>query len=296
MKEIRQCDIRAPMLQIRVGCALGYQVSQPAEIFLLVSPRPDPASILVETSFTSSCAMPLIHLVDWHGNHVIRTTMLPGYNELRQESVLMVPNVPENQALPTTVVPIEQLGLDVLRYTFSSRYCESDKLAGFAWETFGHCAPGRARVDAICAWIQQHIEYRVGSGSSLISACDVLDRGYGVCRDFAHVAIALCRALDLPTRYVAGHVPHVGDAAEDAVIDEDSDFGRDFHAYIEVYLGQHWHTFDARHNKPLRGRVKIAHGMDAVDAAFATFYGYVEQVKFEVWSYCIDMPVGPDAA
>ena len=286
--EVIEFEANQPLLQIRVGCALGYFVSQPTPIFLLVEPTPDSARIVLATNFSSSCGAPIQHLVDWHGNHLIRSTLLPGYNELRQESVLVVPDQPENHGLPTCVIPIEELGLDILRYTFPSRYCESDKLANFAWNVFGHLRPGRERIDAVCAWIEQHIEYRAGSGSMLISACDVLQRRYGVCRDFAHVTIALCRALDLPARYVAGHVPHVGDAAEDAVIDEDSDFGRDFHAYVEVYLGHHWHTFDARHNKPLRGRVKIGHGMDAVDAAFATFYGNVEQVKFEVWSHCID--------
>lgn len=184
----------------------------------------------------------------------------------------------------------------MLRYTLPSRYCESDKLTGFAHETFGHVPRGVARAQAICHWVAQHIEYRYGSGSPTLSACEAMQRGYGVCRDFAHVLIALCRAADMPARYVAGYIPLMpGNEVEG-----DSDIGTDFHAYAEVYAGGRWRTFDARYMQPLAGRIKIAHGMDAVDAAFATFYGNVDILRFEAWarqvSPGIDMPLSTSSA
>jgi transglutaminase-like putative cysteine protease len=162
----------------------------------------------------------------------------------------------------------------------ASRYCESDKLGSFAAEKFGHLKSGAERVRAIREWTHRNIEYRYGSGGSTVSACDAIARGYGVCRDFAHVMTALCRALDIPARYVAGHVPFLGVA--------EGDIGVDFHAYCEVFLGGRWHPFDARYNKVHPGRIKIAHGMDAVDAAFATIYGKAAMTQFHVWSYRVD--------
>jgi transglutaminase-like putative cysteine protease len=150
----------------------------------------------------------------------------------------------------------------------------------FAWTKFGHAANGVERVRAICDWVHHNIEYRYGSGSPFISAWDVVERGYGVCRDLAHVGVALCRTFSLPTRYVSGHVPDIG------VLDPGSPM--DFHAYFEVFLGGHWHTFDARYNVPRIGRVKIAHGMDAIDSAFSTIYGEATLTEFQVWAYQIE--------
>lgn len=290
MEDIPEAIVVGPTLSIRVGCLLGYVASAPTQIFLLINPHAESGTVIVESECTSNRDAPLLHTLDAHGNCYIRTSLMAGYNEIRQESILVVPNQPDNHGLPTFVVPVEQMPFDVLHYTFPSRYCESDKLAAFSWKRFGRLPQGLTQVQAICNWVNEHIEYRYGSGSSIISACDVIQREYGVCRDFAHVAIALCRALDLPARYVAGHIPRI--AGDDG--DDYNDFGRDFHAYMEVYLGNRWHVFDARHNRPLKGRIKIAHGMDAVDAAFATFYGNVESVRFEVWSEQIHQPLSHD--
>jgi transglutaminase-like putative cysteine protease len=179
-------------------------------------------------------------------------------------------------------IPVEELPPELLRYTLPSRYCDSDKLFDFAWEHFGHVPHGMLRVQAICDWVHGNIEYRFGSGRPDISASEVIARRYGVCRDFAHAAIALCRAFNLPTRYVTGHLPDIG------YVDPGSPM--DFHAYLEVYLGGNWYTFDARYNVPRIGRVTLAHGLDAVDGAFSTIYGAARLTYFEVWAY----QVAPD--
>jgi len=175
---------------------------------------------------------------------------------------------------------VGELPCELLRYTLPSRYCDSDKLMNFAWNQFGHIPHGLPRVQAICDWVHNNIEYRFGSGRPDLSASEVIFRRHGVCRDFAHAVIALCRAFNLPARYVTGHLADIG------YIDPGTPM--DFHAYCEVYLGQEWLTFDARYNVPRIGRIKVAHGADAVDGAFATIYGEANLTRFQVWAYQVN--------
>jgi transglutaminase-like putative cysteine protease len=217
------------------------------------------------------------------GNQIDRVIMQPGENVIHHDALVLVPSAPDNFEPIGLVVPVYQLPSDVLRYLLPSRYCDSDKLMTFAWKTFGPLGDGAQRVQAICDWVHHNIEYRFGSGSPEISASDVILRRFGVCRDFAHVAIALCRCFNIPARYVTGHLPDIGHF--------DPGTAMDFHAYFEVFLGQHWSTFDARFNTPRIGRVKIAHGLDAVDGAFSTIYGQAQIQWFEVWAYQINPAV-----
>jgi transglutaminase-like putative cysteine protease len=142
-------------------------------------------------------------------------------------------------------------------------------------------------VQAISEWLHRNIEYKFMSGSPELSAGDVLQRGYGVCRDFAHLAVALNRTFNLPARYVTGHLPDVGFP--------DPQGHMDFHAYAEVYLGDQWYTTDARFHVPRVGRIKVANGLDAVDGAFSTIYGGATLSYFEIWAYQVargDVHVG----
>jgi len=212
---------------------------------------------------------------------------MPGRNEIRHDAIVAVSSLADSRDLRGPILTVEQLPSDVLRYTLPSRYCDSDKLMNFAWNHFGHITHGLPRVQAICDWVHNNIQYRFMSGRPDLSASEVIERRYGVCRDFAHAAIALCRAFNLPARYVTGHLPDIG------YIDPGSPM--DFHAYCEVYLGQEWLTFDARYNVPRTGRVKVAQGADAVDGAFATIYGEANLTHFEVWAYQVnprDVSVG----
>jgi transglutaminase-like putative cysteine protease len=267
-------------LAVRVGCSLVYKVNEPTTILLQIQPRPMNGQLLVDEELILGTGECMEQLVDSHGNLVLRTRLVPGLNEIRHDAIFLVPDRLDNHSLPAHPGSGEKLPLDVLRYTLPSRYCESDRLAAPTLQRFGHLRKGMETVLAICDWTHRHLQYRYGSGDPSLSACEAIERGYGVCRDFAHVMVALCRALDMPARYVAGHMPLFEVA--------DSDIGIDFHAYAEVYLDGAWHIFDPRHNKPHVGRIKIAHGMDAVDAAFATIYGHVETVNFQVWAYQVD--------
>jgi len=153
-------------------------------------------------------------------------------------------------------------------------------LLDFAWQNFGHLPHGIERVLGIVNWLHRNIEYRTLSGSPNLSAYDIVQRGYGVCRDLAHTTLSLCRTFNLPARYVSGYVPDIGY--------QDPGSPQDFHAYCEVYLGGRWQVFDARFDQPRVGRIRICSGYDAVNCAFTTVYGQAQLSNFEVWSYQVD--------
>ena len=195
-----------------------------------------------------------------------------------------MPSVREDFGAVDEPVPVDELSPDLLRYTLPSRYCDSDRLMDFAFEKFGTVPHGLRRVQAICDWVHKNIEYRFGSGSPYTAASEIIAQGFGVCRDFAHCAVALSRCFNIPTRYVTGYVPDV------ACYDPGTPM--DFHAYMEVYINHRWHTFDARFNVPRIGRIKIACGLDAVDGAFSTLYGAATLSTFFVWAYQVDPAAG----
>jgi transglutaminase-like putative cysteine protease len=274
-------DTPAPTLTVRVGCRLVYETIQPTPIFLLVRPRPDnPEQIILSESLTFPSVTGSEQFEDVHGNITHRWTLQPGQTVIVHDAMVQVSSRPDDSNFKKFSVPIEEITPATLRYTLPSRYCDSDKLLSFSAQQFGHLINGVDKVIAICNWVQKNINYVTFSGRADISASEVMARGYGVCRDFAHVAIALCRALNLPTRYVTGHLPDIGCT--------DPRTPMDFHAYFEVYLEHQWRIFDARFNVPRIGRVKIAHGLDAVDGSFSTVYGQALLTYFQAWSYQVN--------
>ncbi len=267
-------------LTVRVGCHVAYETSAPTPVLFVLKPRRDGNSIVCEEKLSFGIGLPSYEFEDFQGNITCRSMLMPGRNDIWHDALVAVSALPDDQQVQGTILPVDQLPPEVLRYTLPSRYCDSDKLLNFAWTHFGHINNGLERVRAICSWVHQNIEYRFASGRSDLSASEVIERRYGVCRDFAHAAIALCRAFNLPARYVTGHLPDIGYF--------DPGTPMDFHAYCEIYLGQLWHTFDPRYNVPRIGRVKLAHGLDAVDGAFATIYGEATLLHFDVWAYQVN--------
>ena len=257
-----------------------YEVTQPVLTLLNLKPRHAPRQALQEEMLTFGDDLPSEEFEDTHGNIVHRLTLQPGRNDITHDAIFCVPSLLDNAELgPASTVTVAELPNPLLRYTLPSRYADSDKLIAFAWQKFSCFPPGLAQVQAICDWLHANIDYRFGSGRPDLSAWDVIQRGHGVCRDFAHCGVALCRALNLPARYVTGHLPDVGFV--------DPGTPMDFHAYFEVYVGGSWFTYDARFNIPRIGRVKVSCGLDAVDGAFATTYGAADLTYFEVWAYQI---------
>ncbi|MEJ6078111.1 transglutaminase family protein [Vibrio sp. 1-Bac 57] len=173
-------------------------------------------------------------------------------------------NEVEHKRLPASVLP----------FLSPSRYCESDRLGRFAWKEFGQLASGYSRVQEICNWVNTHIDYVAGSTDSSTSACDVLIQRAGVCRDFAHVSIALCRALGIPARYVSGYAVGLKPP--------------DFHGFFEVYLEDRWYLFDATRMAPISGLVRAGIGLDAADASFANIVGQVTMLSINVQADAAD--------
>jgi transglutaminase-like putative cysteine protease len=265
-------------LTIRVGCSLAYQATGPASVLLNIQPRADRNHHILKESLLMGDGLPAEAFIDSHGNALWRVKLLPGNNSMRHDALVVVSSGGDNHDLPvSSPTPPSDLPLELLRYTLPSRYCDSDKLTNFAWQKFGRIEHGLPRVSAISQWVHDNIEYRYGSGQPDLSAWDVLQRGYGVCRDFAHLAIALNRTFNVPARYVTGHLADIGFP--------DPENHMDFHAYGEVYVGGHWYTTDARFHVPRIGRIKISCGADAVDGAFSTIYGGASLSYFQVWAY-----------
>lgn len=267
-------------LTVRVGCSLAYETTVPTPVLFVLKPRLEGRVLVMQEKLSFGIGLPSYEFQDFHGNMTYRATLMPGRNEIRHDALVAVSSLPDSRELLGQMQTVGQIPADLLRYTLPSRYCDSDKLLNFAWNQFGQTVHGLPRVQAICDWVHKNIEYRTLSGRPDLSASEVIERRYGVCRDFAHAAIALCRTFNLPARYVTGHLPDIG------CLDPGSPM--DFHAYCEVCLGQEWLTFDPRFNVPRIGRVKVAHGSDAVDGAFATIYGQAKLTHFEVWAYQVN--------
>ncbi len=263
---------------VRVGCSLAYEVTGSAMLLLNLRPCVDRNHAVVFEALTLGDGLPAEEFTDSHGNRINRVRLRAGANYFRHDAVIRVSSRPDNHDLGrrSPLLP-EALPPGILRYTLPSRYCDSDKLADFAWEKFGAVEHGWPRVQAISRWIHDNLEYRYLSGRADLSAWAVLQRGHGVCRDFAHLAIALNRCFNVPARYVTGHLPDIGWP--------DPENHMDFHAYAEVYLGGEWFTTDARFHLPRIGRIKVACGQDAVDGAFSTIYGGAKLSYFQVWAY-----------
>jgi transglutaminase-like putative cysteine protease len=263
---------------VRVGCSLAYEVTGSALLLLNLRPTPNRNHEIVFEALALGDHLAAEQFTDSHGNRVSRVRLAPGSNYFRHDAIVRVSSRPDNHDLVDRAPHLPaDLPPAVLRYTLPSRYCDSDKLTNFAWEKFGQVEHGWPRVQAISRWIHDNIEYRYLSGRPDLSAGDVLHRGYGVCRDFAHLVIALNRCFNVPARYVTGHLPDIGWP--------DPEGHMDYHAYAEVYLGGEWFTTDARFHAPRIGRIKVACGQDAVDGAFSTIFGGATLTYFQVWAY-----------
>jgi transglutaminase-like putative cysteine protease len=268
------------MLTVRVGCNIHFECESSATVILLINPRSVPDRPIRTEKLDFGIAAKSESFADTDGNVAYRVILGTGLNEIQHDALVEVPTESDKSDQFGNAPSIATLEPAFLRYLLPSRYCDSDRLFAFARDKFGKIYGAGRQIQAISDWVHNNIEYRFGSGSPDISASQIIDRGYGVCRDFAHCTIALCRAINLPARYVTGHLPDIGHV--------DPGSPMDFHAYSEVYLGGQWHVFDARYNEPRIGRIKIAQGLDAVECAFATVYGPARLTKFKVWAYQVD--------
>ena len=270
----------SPELTIRCGFEFVYEAAASTPAILTIEPRLDPWQRKMKEQMTFFPDLSVERFEDPHGNTVRRFTLAPGRTTVRHDAFIAAPPTTDDHWLIDQPVPISQVPAQLIRYTLPSRYCDSDRLMTFANQQFSNYLEGLPRVQAICDWVHNHIEYRWGSGSPYTAASEILAQGFGVCRDFAHLAVALSRCFNVPTRYVTGYVPDIGVWDPGSLMD--------FHAYMQVYVGHRWYTFDARFNEPRIGRVNIACGLDAVDGAFSTLFGPAYLSWFHVWAYQVD--------
>jgi transglutaminase-like putative cysteine protease len=258
------------MSTIQVGCDLTYSVTKPTSfLFNVAAARTAHQSIMGETLQLNPCIQYEASSLGAEAIQVFRLTVEPCDLQLQyRATVYLSPERYDTSGIIET--GYSQLPNEVLPYLNPSRYCESDRLTHFALQTFGNVQPGFSRVTAICDWINSNLDYQSGSSGASTSACDVLIQRVGVCRDYAHLAIALCRALCIPTRYVSGYAVALQPP--------------DFHGFFEAYLGTRWYLFDATRMAPVEGFVRIGTGRDAADASFATIIGEATLSYMAVWA------------
>ena len=267
--------------QIEYGFDISCLVLQPTDFHCLLDVHPDQRQhIQYESEFRASGSISHALTHDNFGNRMRRITAGPGQIVLSCRGVLQNSGQPEFVPATTRELLISELPGDVLPYLLPSRYCDIEHLSNFAWQQFGSVAPGVERVRAIGNWVHNHIVFGYPHARATRTATEAFNERRGVCRDFAHRAITLCRCLNMPARYVNGYLGDIGVPCNPAPMD--------FNAWFEVYLDGGWFTFDARHNIPRIGRIVVARGRDAADVAMIHSFGphmlQSFQVISNVWS------------
>jgi transglutaminase-like putative cysteine protease len=259
-------------LALTVGCTFGLNSVQPASAIMQVAPRLENGVSIHSERWDTSAEHHAY--VDGYGNRCERFSLQTGDSDityearvvLAQPADLIVPDVAET--------PVGALPDDVMNLVMPSRFCLPDELGHEAWQRFGDLTPGWGRVQAIVDYVHGHLEWVAGASNPWTTAADAYRAGQGVCRDFAHLAITFCRALNIPARYVFGYIPNIGVPPPPEEMD--------FAAWFEAYLDGRWYTFDARNNVPRTGRVVVGRGRDAVDVALITSFGPLTLTGFEV--------------
>ncbi|MFN3673585.1 MAG: transglutaminase-like domain-containing protein [Bosea sp. (in: a-proteobacteria)] len=279
-------------MQIRYGYRIEIVCEQELPMVTLLDVHPSrridlirPDEMLVTSLRDPSRPVRVGQYLDQFGNICRRIVAPPGGVLLQSEGVAHDSGEPDPIAVDAREVPPSQLPDEALVYLLGSRYCETDKLSGTAWSLFGHLEPGWARVQAVVDFVHNHLTFGYHFARSTRTAAEAFEERVGVCRDFAHLAVALCRCLNIPARYCNGYLGDIGVPANPAPMD--------FNAWFEVYLGRRWYTFDARHNTPRIGRIVIARGRDATDVAMVSSFGPHMLGAFEVVTEEVETAVNP---
>ena len=262
-------------MKIRCGYEITYDVRQPSPMILLLNVFPDRAPDLLgpdEVAF--SRPVERTDYVDGFGNRCVRVMAAPGPLAITNDFVIHDTGQHDEIAPGAIQHPIEDLPPEVLVYLLGSRYCETDRMSDTAWSLFGNVPKGWPLVQAIVDYAHERITFGYQYARSTKTAWEAHQERQGVCRDFAHLAVTLCRCMNVPARYATGYLGDIGVPPVDDPMD--------FSAWFEVFLGGRWYTFDARHNKPRIGRIVMARGRDATDVAIVTSFGDCRLAGFRV--------------
>jgi transglutaminase-like putative cysteine protease len=261
----REHDGAVHMRRVRVGCEFVHVAAVDTPTVFQVEIQNAAPISLARQEWSMEPQLPIRRYTDLYGNPCTRMVLPAGRSTLRYDAVALVPDAAEDADEHAPQLPPDELPDEVLVYTLPSRYCLPDMLGYEAWSRFGAIPPGYRRVRAICDHVHDHLTFSYGSSGPWSTAVDVNISGFGVCRDFTHLAISFCRALNIPARYVFGYLPDMDIPPAPTPMD--------FAAWMEVWLGDRWWTFDPRNNRRRKGRILIGRGRDASDVAMVTTFG-----------------------
>ncbi|WP_192181962.1 transglutaminase-like domain-containing protein [Mesorhizobium amorphae] len=263
---------------IRLGYEIAIEsVAATPVISLLDIHKDRQADIKRQTRVLTSPSVPTKVYYDLFGNACRRFTAPGGGFRILYDAVIEDSGEVDEVNMLARETPVAELPDEVLGYLLGSRYCETDHLSDLAWQLFGNLPPGWARVQAIVDYVHNRLSFGYGYARSTRTAAQAHEERVGVCRDFAHLAITLCRCMNIPARYVNGYLGDIGVPVDPAPMD--------FSAWMEVFLDGKWYTFDPRHNRPRIGRVVIARGRDATDVPLLHSFGPHRLSLFKVWTY-----------
>lgn len=262
-------------MKIRCGYEIAYEVGSPSPMILLLNVHPDREGDLLEPDRVRfSQPVEETPYVDGFGNRCLRVLAPPGPLLITNDFLIQDSGLPDVSPFEAVQHPVEALPTEVLVYLLGSRYCETDLLSDMAWSLFGNAPKGWPLVQAIVDYVHDRITFGYQFARSTKTAFEAHQERQGVCRDFTHLTVALCRCLNVPARYTTGYLGDIGVPPADSPMD--------FSAWVEVYLGDRWHTVDARHNRPRIGRIVMARGRDATDVAIVTSFGACSMTGFKV--------------
>lgn len=270
---------------IRYGYEITLTCPRPTAMVCMLAVHPDRwADMRAAESFFTAPDVPTSTYLDLFGNRCRRLSAPTGDLMMWGDAVIEDSGKVDARERGAREVPPAELPADCLTFLLGSRYCETDLLGQIAWDLFGHLQPGWARVQAICDFVHGHIRFDYMQARATRTAFDAYRERVGVCRDYAHLAVTLCRCLNVPARYVNGHLGDIGVPVVDPM---------DFSAWIEVFLEDRWYTFDPRNNKPRIGRIVVARGRDAADVPLINSFGPHVLKSFRVWTYEVPDPSAP---
>jgi transglutaminase-like putative cysteine protease len=260
---------------IRAGFEISVKCNDETPLMALLSVHPSRAQDLRGPAvINSSGPAPLVASLDEFGNLRTRTVAPAGILTLSSEFTIQDSGLPDAHDFSAPEVPIAELPEEAVSFLLGSRYCETDRLSELAWSLFGNTPHGYRRVQAIVDYVHRHLTFGYQFARSTRTAWEAHQERVGVCRDFAHLSIALCRCMNIPARYATGYLGDIGVPPSPAAMD--------FSAWFEAFVGGRWFTFDARHNRPRIGRILMARGRDAADCALTTTFGQSQLVAFKV--------------
>lgn len=264
-------------MRIKAGYRIAYDCPAPTPMLLMVNVRPERRADL-ETPDTLTTSPSLAHraYLDSFGNLCTRLVAPPGHTSFETLFIVRDSGEPD-PVLPTAdQTPIDDLPDEAIQFLLPSRYCDMEQLTDLAWKRFGSITPGWRRVQSIVDYVHERVFFGYQHARATRTAFEAHEERAGVCRDYAHLAITLCRCVNIPSRYCTGYLGDIGV--------EPLPPPMDFSAWFQVWLGGAWRTFDARHNRPRIGRVLMAVGRDAADVAIATTFGTATLSSFEVFT------------